>query len=255
MPKPVLMRISLIVLFSLLFILKSFAQKDTVQNTFYRDYTLLYAANYDILNSSENFRTALKGLSDIFHRNLKTKIKNHFARNFTDVVWTSVIKWGVFLLPHELGHWLRVNQHNGRFTFERLAFPGVISSLELLPNAPVEHHQLSLIGGFEANYLSAKNIQLDFHQHNGLYNDELGMAFAHRIIYPLYAYVFDPQNPRDKNTWILQEGDPVNFVHLTWQMGNQAIFNADSTVNESLIKFYHQAGLVSIVWNLIDINF
>lgn len=211
------------------------AQMDSsIRAGFYRDFTAIYAANHDLLNASENVRSSLKILSDAYQIGLKPRIKSPFLRNATEITWNTVLKWSTLLWPHKFGHLLRTHQHGGRFVFQQFRFPGVVSSLELPTGASTEHHLLALIGGFEANALSARNIQLDFYRHGGLYNDEFGMAFGHRILYPLYAYAFAAQNPKDPQTWIRQEGDPVNFAHLTWQMGNRAVFNADSTVNADI---------------------
>ncbi len=222
---------------------------------FYRDFTAIYAVNDDLLNASENVRSSLKILNDAYQIGLKPRIRSPFLRNATEITWNTLLKWSTLLWPHEFGHLLRTHQHGGRFVFQQFRFPGIVSTLELPPGAPTEHHLLALIGGFEANALSARNIQLDFYRHGGLYNDEFGMAFGHRILYPLYAYAFAAQNPKDPQTWIRQKGDPVNFAHLTWQMGNRAVFNADSTVNLELVRFYQQASLLSVIWNLLDWNF
>lgn len=232
------------------------AQSDsTIRAGFYRDFTMIYAANCDVLNASENVRASLKIMSDLYQIDLKPRIKSAFLRGATEVTWNTLLKWSTLLWPHEYGHALRTQQHGGRFFFQQFRFPGIVSVLELPENAPTEHHLLALIGGFEANALSARNVQLDFYRYGGLYNDEFGMAFGHRILYPLYAYAFDAQNPEDPQTWVRQEGDPVNFAHLTWQMGGRAVFNADGSVNPDLVRFYRQAGLLSVLWNLLDWNF
>lgn len=246
----------LLLLFSGLLPCDSSAQADSsIRAGFYRDFTTLYAGNYDVLNASENVRTTLKILSDAYQLGLKPRIRSPFLRNTTEITWNTLLKWTTLLWPHEFGHLLRTHQHGGRFVFQQFRFPGIVSALELPAGAPTEHHLLALIGGFEANALSARNIQLDFCRYGGLYNDEFGMAFGHRILYPLYTYAFAAQNPKDPQTWVKQEGDPVNFAHLTWQMGHRAVFDADSTVNPDLVRFYQQAGLLSVVWNLLDWNF
>jgi len=96
------------------------------------------------------------------------------------------------LWPHEFGHMLRTNQVGGKFSFVKFQFPGVLGKLELPNEATPEHHTLALIGGFEANYLITRDIQLDFFRYSGLYNDELGIAFGNRIMYALYTYAFFP---------------------------------------------------------------
>ncbi|MCS6807344.1 MAG: hypothetical protein RML40_01060 [Bacteroidota bacterium] len=150
---------------------------------------------------------------------------------------------------------LRTQQVGGIFTLERFVFPGIVSSLTLPQNASTEHHTLALIGGFEANYLTARDIQCDFHRRNGLYNDDIGLAFGHRIMYPLYAFVFAPQDPNSPQTWRAAGGDPINFTKLVWELGNRPVFNPDSSINQDLVHFYNQTVLVSILWNMLDGNF
>ncbi len=179
-------------------------QPDTTSiqpDPFHREYTLIYALKYDVLNSSENFRTGLKLFSDAYYRGLAPKINNKTLRIITGIAWSFVGKWSSMLWPHEFGHMLRTNQVGGKFSFVKLQFPGVLGKLELPADATPDHHILSLIGGFEANYLIARDIQYDFFRYDGLYNDEYGVAFGNRIMYPLYTYVFAHQSPKDPETW------------------------------------------------------
>jgi hypothetical protein len=246
------------VLMMVLFTQSFTAQSDTFQigsRNFHREYTFIYGLNNDVLNSSENIKTGLKIYSDIYYRLLAPTIKNKTIRGGTGFVWSFVGKWSSILWPHEFGHMLRTKQQGGQFSFVKLQFPGVIGNLQMPENATTEQHTLALVGGFEANYLSARDIQFDFFRCNGLYNDELGMAFGSRIMYPLYAYVFSRQNPKDPETWNFEGGDPVNFAKLVWENGNRDVFNSDGSVNNKLVNFYNNAGLISILWNLMDINF
>ena len=219
-----------------------------------RDYSLGYGIRYDVLNVSENFRTGLKLFSDIYYRGLAPDIKNKTLRNIMGFTWSFLGKWSSILWPHEFGHMIRTSQVGGRFSFVRLQFPGIIGKLEMPNNATFEDKTLAIIGGFEANYLMVRDVQFDYHQYNGLYNDELGIAFGNRIMYAFYTYVFSFQNPKEPETWNLEGGDPVNFTKLVWQNAGKEVFNPDSSINEGLLRFYNNAGLLSILWNLIDIN-
>jgi hypothetical protein len=235
----------------------SYSQNDSILpdcNLYHRDYTVIYGLENDVLNSAENFRTGLKLFSDAYFRGLAPNIKNKTVGNIAGFTCSFLAKWSSILWPHEFGHVLRTNQAGGNFSFVKLQFPGVVGKLVLPTDATPEHHTLALIGGFEANYLTARDIQSDFFKYNGLYNDELGMAFGHRIMYPLYAYVFARQNPKDAQTWILSGGDPVNFTKLVWEMGNKEVFNEDGSVDNDLVTFYNKAALISVVWNLLDLN-
>ncbi|MCX7998122.1 MAG: hypothetical protein N3A69_04105 [Leptospiraceae bacterium] len=237
---------------------------------FYRDYTFLFGFNYDVLNVSENSRTLLKMYSDAYYRGFEKKLENSNIKEVVGFTWTFVGKWLTFLLPHELGHGLRTEQVGGGFRAVKFAAPGIVGDLRLPKTASSEDHTLALIGGFEANYLTTRDVQMDFYRYNGLYNDEYGMAFAHRIMYPLYAFLFSPQNPNDPQTWIRAGGDPVNFTKLVWERGSRKVFIKENEflweflnqhgiyqkekVNPKLIQFYNQTAIASIFWNLIDWN-
>jgi len=233
------------------------AQTDSITGVnavYHRDYSLGYGIRYDVLNSTENLRTGLKLYSDVYYRVLSPNIKNKTLRNITAFTWSFIGKWSSILWPHEFGHKLRTSQVGGHFSFVKFQPPGVIGKLEMPINATFEDKTLAVIGGFEANYLIARDIQYDYHRYNGLYNDELGIAFGNRIMYALYTYAFAYQNPKNTETWNLEGGDPVNFTKLVWQNSDKKVFNPDGSVNNELIKFYNSAGLLSILWNLIDIN-
>lgn len=247
-----------IIAFLLIFLYRiCYGQTDTNfadKQIFHREYNIVYGLRYDVLNSSENLRTGLKLYSDIYYRILSPNLKNKTFRNIVGFVWSFAGKWSSMLWPHEFGHMLRTNQAGGNFSFVRLQFPGILANLEMPETATPEDHTLALIGGFEANYLISRDIQFDFFRYGGLYNDELGIAFGNRIMYALYTYVFSLQNPDKPETWELEGGDPVNFVKLVWEKADREVLNVDGSVNKQLIRFYHNAGLYSVLWNLFDLN-
>ena len=75
-------------------------QTDTTSiqpDPFHREYTLIYALKYDVLNSSENFRTGLKLFSDVYYRGLAPQIKNKTLRIITGITWSLVGKWSSML--------------------------------------------------------------------------------------------------------------------------------------------------------------
>ncbi len=238
---------------------KCFAQANSVNFEemveFHRSYNGIYGIKYDLINSSENSKSALKIFSDIFYRGIGPKIKNDIVKNVTGFAWSFVGKWFSILWPHEFGHVLRTKQVGGKFSFVKLKFPGIIGDMDLPYTATLEQRTLALIGGFETNYLIARDIQFDFHKYDGLYNDEVGVAFGNRIMYALYVFVFSRQNPKDLQTWYLEGGDPVNFTKLVWELGGREVVTNDSVVNNDLIKFYNFASWISIFWNLLDVNF
>lgn len=203
-------------------------------------------------------------------RGLEKNLENSNTKEVVGFTWTFVGKWLTFLLPHEFGHVIRTEQVGGDFQFIKFAPPGIVGDLKLPKTAIPEDHTLALIGGFEANYLTARDVQMDFYRYNGLYNDECGMAFAYQIMYPLYAFLFSSQNPKDPQTWVRAGGDPVNFTKLVWERGNRKVFTRENEflwellnqqgiyqkekVNPKLIQFYNQTAIASIFWNLMDWN-
>ncbi|MEO0304713.1 MAG: hypothetical protein ABIM64_05575 [candidate division WOR-3 bacterium] len=231
-----------------------FSQKVIDKNNFHRDYFFAYYNNYDITNSSENFRTGLKIFSDLYYRGISSKIDNSFIKGVLGFTFSFTSRWFSMLWPHEFGHYLRAKQVGGDFSFVKFQFPGVVGDMDLPLDATLEDHTLALIGGFEANYLTTRDVQFDFYRFDGLYNDEYGMSFGNRIMYPFYAFLIAQQNPQDPQTWIISGGDPVNFTKLVWEMNGRKVFNPDSSINEGLVKFYNNAAYLSILWNLLDIN-
>lgn len=224
------------------------------RNDVYREYKVIYGINSDVLFSSENFRTGLKVYSDCYYRGIINHLNNKNFREITGFVWSFVGKWFSILWPHEFGHVLRTNHVGGKFSFVKMQFPGVLGKLEMPQDATLFHHTLALIGGFEANYIIARNIQSDFYRYGELYNDELGIAFGNRIMYSLYTLVFSPQNPNNANTWENEGGDPVNFTKLVWRNANFDIYDSNGDPNKELVRFYRNAAFASILWNILDLN-
>ncbi len=224
-------------------------------SNFHRDYTLIYANHYDLLNSAVNLNSAGKLLYDAWFRALAPKVKN--GALWTGISTTGIIltRWSALLFPHEFGHWLRARQVGGEFGFERLAFPGIIGWMRLPESAPLESHILALIGGLEVDVLTAKLIQQEFYQRNGLYNDEFGLVFGHRLMYPLYALLTLPANPQNPDYWENMGGDPATFVKLIWERTAEPVLLPDSSVNPQLLKLHYGTIIISILSNLADINF
>jgi hypothetical protein len=235
-----------------------FAQNDTIVSLqeipIHRDYSYIFSPNYDIHNTSINTRTTGKLLNDAFNRGLGPKIKNTTVRNITGGVWSFFTTFSAMIWSHEFGHMLRARQVGGKFSIEKYAFPVIHGKMELPPNTSLTNNSLTIIGGFEANYLTVKDIQLDFYKYGSLYNDELSLSFAHRLMYPIYFSLIAPVDPAEPQTWINTMGDPVHFIKPVWINGGQEIF-IDGNVNPALVRFYKQAALMSLFWNLADPNF
>lgn len=222
---------------------------------FHRDYTFIYATDYDLLNSAVNLNSAGKLLYDAWFQMLAPKVKNGALRTGISTTWIILTRWSALLFPHEFGHWLRARQVGGDFGFERFAFPGIIGWMKLPESAPLESHILALIGGLEVDGLTAKLIQQEFYQRNSLYNDEFGLVFGHRLMYPLYALLTLPANPQNPDYWENGGGDPATFVKLVWERTGEPVLLPDSSVNPQLLKLHYGTIILSILVNLADINF
>ena len=125
--------------------------------------------------------------------------------------------------------------------------------MHLPDNISLVNESLSVTAGFEVNYLTVRSLQREFVLQNGLYNEDLGYAFANRIMYPLYATVIIPVNPEERDVWINTAGDPIHVVLPVFKnySGNQ-VFMSDGSVNPALVKFYKEAALLSVLFNLAD---
>jgi hypothetical protein len=258
------MKTKFCLLFSFLLIgVSSFAENDTVKTTillFHRDYTLLYSPNYDMINSSENGRTAAKMIMDSYYREIGRKIKNQTVYSITGFVWSFATTWSSTLWPHEFGHKLRALQIGGDFHIEKVSFPVAFGRFELPDNVTLEDETLIIIGGIEANTMISRDVLNDFHKYDGLYNDELFTGFFNRLIWPTYALMlrFDVDDPA---SWIDENGDPMCFgdaacfAKFVWEMGGNEFFMTDGSINPSFVSFYHQLGFIGLAWNLIDLNF
>ncbi|MEO0009658.1 MAG: hypothetical protein ABIK51_03960 [candidate division WOR-3 bacterium] len=222
---------------------------------FYRDYNLIYAPQYDLLNSAVNLNSAGKLLYDAWFRALAPKVKNGVLRTGISTAWIFLTRWSALLFPHEFGHWLRARQVGGDFGFERFAFPGIIGWMKLPESAPLESHILALIGGLEVDDLTAELIAQEFYHRQGLYNDEFGLVFGHRLMYPLYALLTLPANPQNPDYWENVGGDPATFVKLIWERNSRPVLMPDSSVNPQLLKLHYGTIILSILINLADINF
>ena len=248
-------KITTLILFCLAVLNFSHAQnpEDSIQtDEFPRYYELLIAPNYDLHNSALNGLTVFKGALDIYDFGLRKKLPKKLG-NVLGGIWSFSVTYLSMIWQHEFGHSLRASQSGGYFKIHNFALPFPHTTMHLPENADYEISALAVTGGFEVNYLSAQKIQNDFYEYNGAYNDELSLAFAHRIMYMIYASLIIPRNPELPETWIHTGGDPVHFVKPVWQMySNDPIISEDSIVDKGIVKFYNQSALFATFWNLAD---
>jgi len=237
--------------FLLLIPLSSFAQEN-VDSTFHRYYEIGIAPSHDLNNVSRNSLTTFKVVQDIFSRGIQPKLPEKVG-NILGGVWSFSFTYLFMIWPHEFGHSMRANQVGGQFKIHNVALPFPYTTMHLPDEASFQDRALSVIGGFEINYLTSRRIQDDFYEYNGLYNDELGLAFVHKMMYPIYVSLVVPQDPNKQETWINTAGDPVHYIMPVWQMySNDEIFLPDSTVNPGLVDFYGQSALLATFLNLLD---
>ncbi len=226
-----------------------------VEKEIYRDYHYMIAPNYDLYNSSINIRTTGKLLHDAFTRGIGPQIKNKTVRNISEGVWSFGTIFYTMLMGHEFGHMLRARQADGRFTIQKFSFPVIYGKMDLPADHSLEENILSVAGGFEVNYLMVKDIQMDLYKHDKLYNDELSLSFTNRLMYPVYFSLIAPVDPEKSETWINTMGDPVHWIKPIWERSGDSIVESDGSVNPDLSRFYKQAALASLLWNLADMNF
>ena len=70
----------------------------------------------------------------------------------------------------------------------------------------------------------------------------------------VFCLIFFSQNPKYLEKWNLEGGNPVNFTKLIWEKGEREVFNVVGSINKDLVRFYNNAGLFSVLWNLLYIN-
>ena len=225
-------------------------------STWQRTYNFSIYNNYDLRNSSENAVAINRAINDGFRKGIKPmmgpKLGNitygvfNFATTFMSIIWS-----------HEFGHVLRADQVGGEFRIHNAAIPIPFTTMHLPEDITLPNEPLSVTGGFEVNYLTVRSLQRQFIAQNGIYNEDLGLSFAHRIMYPLYTSLIVPIDPEDPEVWKNTPGDPANCALLTFKnySNNQVFVGPDSTVNPDLVKYYQQAAILGSFYNLLDPQF
>lgn len=244
-------RIKMAFLILLLVPFCSFAQENA-DSTYHRHYEIGIAPSYDLDNVSRNALTVFKLAEDAYSKGIQPKLPEKLG-NILGGVWSFSFTYLSMIWPHEFGHSMRAHQVGGHFNIHNIALPIPYTTMTLPDDISFQDRALSITGGFEINYLTSRRIQDDFYEFNGLYNDELGLAFVHRMMYPIYVSLVIPQDPNEPNTWINTGGDPVHFIMPVWQnYSNDEIFLSDGTVHPGLVEFYGQSALFATFYNLLD---
>ncbi len=228
----------------------------TAQDTLWtREYHVGIYNQYDLRNSSINALTANRIMMDAFRKGIKPKM-NEKLGNVTYGLYSFATTFFTMIWSHEFGHSLRTEQVGGHFKIHNAKVPIPYTTMHLPNNISLPDEALSVTGGFEVNYLNVRQIQREFIQQNGIYNEDLSFAFANRIMYPLYTAIITPINPNEKDVWINTAGDPVHVVLPVFKnfSGNR-VFVQDSIVNPELVSFYRQSAILGSLFNLLDPQF
>jgi hypothetical protein len=229
----------------------SFAQEN-VDSSFHRHYEIGIGNSYDLDNVSRNGLTTYKLVQDVYSKGIQPKLPK-VVGNVIGGVWSFAFTYLSMIWPHEFGHVLRARQVGGNFKIHNISLPIPYTTMHLPEDVSFQDRALSVIGGFEINYLTSRRIQDDFYEYNGLYNDELALAFVHKLMYPIYVSLIVRQDPNLQETWINTAGDPVHYIMPVWQRySNDEIFISDGSVHPGLVDFYGQSAILATFLQLLD---
>ncbi len=211
--------------------------------------------NYDLRNSSTNMIGAFRMINDGFNDGVVAKMNPKIGKvtagvfNFTTIFLT-------MLWSHEFGHSLRAKQLGGNFNIHNFGLPVPYTTVELPSAVTLVDEAIFSAAGFEVNYLNIRSLQSQFIRQNGLWNVDLSLSFANRLMYPLYTTFIVPIDPSDPQVWIETAGDPVHYILPVFEnYSNGEVFMPDSTVNPDLVSLYNQASIFGAFFQLLDPNF
>ncbi|MFK7924732.1 MAG: hypothetical protein AB8H47_22430, partial [Bacteroidia bacterium] len=155
-------------------------------STLSRKYQIGLYNQFDLRNSSTNAISVHRMLHDGFRKGLKPKLNDKLG-NLTYGLFSFSTTYLTMLWSHEFGHKLRAAQVGGQFKIHNVALPFPYTTMHLPGDIGLVDESLTVTGGFEVNYLQVRALQSDFVRQNGIYNADLSLAFANRLMYPLYA--------------------------------------------------------------------
>ncbi len=210
---------------------------------------------YDLRNSSINFITANRALNDAFRKNIKPLMGEKIG-NISYGIYSFAVTYLTMLWSHEIGHSLRARQANGQFKIHDMALPVPNTTMHLPDDITLMDEALSVTAGFEVNYISVRDIQNDFITQNGLYNEDLALSFAHRVLYPLYISLITPMDASNSDAWTDPAGDPAFIALLVSQnYSEDPMIMPDGTVNPDLVDLYNQSAIFASFFSLLDPQF
>ncbi len=220
-----------------------------------REYTLVVAADHDLVMPATAGITAFRAAQDAFTYGIGPRLPEGVA-GIAGGVWAFATTYLALIWSHEFGHVLRADQVGGEFRIHDIGLPIPYTTMHLPDGLPLDREALTVTAGFEVNALSARMLRQDFFRRDGLANGDLSLAFAHRMMFPLYTSLITPHDPADPVTWTETSGDPVHFILPVWEnYSGGAAIAGDGSVEKGLVDFYNRAALYGLVWNLLDPTF
>lgn len=242
-----------ILLFIFAISLSAIAQKTPADTSnFYQYYELNLSAKDNLHMAAYNGLTAHKALQNALLYGLEPALPEKLGGAVSGLVGLGITYYAM-LYSHEFGHVIRTKNAGGKFKFHNHNLPFPYTTLTLPEDVSLIDETLAVTGGFEVNYLAARRIQNDFIEYNGVYNTELALYFAHRMMLPIYTTLVVAVDPNDPNTWIETAGDPVHIVHPVWKMYSDGkVFEEDGSVVKGLANLYNQTNILGTFWNLTD---
>lgn len=244
-------KLSLSLIFLLVYALDGVGQ-DSVWN---KSYDFGIYNHYDLRNSSQNvistYRVLNDGIDSLVISKMNPKIGNianavsNFALNYLAMIWS-----------HELGHSLKAREVGGKFNIHNFGLPIPYTTVDLPEDIALINEAAFVTAGFEVNYLNTRKLQAQFIKQNGLWNEDLSLAFANRLMYPIYTSLVVPIDPEDTTAWNNPGGDPMYYTLLVFRnYSNEKVFMPDGEVNPELVKFYNQSNIFGSFFQLLDPQF
>jgi hypothetical protein len=174
-------------------------------------------------------------------------------------IWQFFITYEFVVWPHEVGHWIRHREFGHQFIVLDLSFPR--------PEGTSKYHNetdldviMGILGGVEANHLTALNIQKEFYQREFGYSDSFTALFLHKFMYTFYTYVMNRGNADDIAFWLDEPGDPTQFVKQWYKLyfGKDSISpgpvpeeSEGASVDPSVPRLYKEMNILGF-WSLLD---
>ena len=225
-------------------------------STWQRTYDFSAYNNYDLRNSSRNFISTFRVINDGYTSVIDAKMKPKVGAVTKGVLNFATI-YLTMLWSHEMGHYIRAKQVGGQFNIHNFGLPVPYTTADLPEDISLTDEAIFVTAGFEVNYLNVRTLQSQFVRQNGLWNPDLALAFANRLMYPIYTTFIVPIDPEDPNVWIETAGDPVHYILPVFKnYSNNQVFNTDSTsVNPELVSLYNEATIFASFFMLLDPQF